>query len=270
VNLLEISKTKLTEFGPLVSELHWHLSSLAVVQGNNPGRVFAARVEDPQAVFIISPEGCYLAGDPSSDDFITKLKEYICDVFMKDRDNFELIFLPKWQASVGRAFGKITLESYKRYHYVITKKQFAKLAEIGEHENLPIPVHSSFVRNNLDMQNMKHVNNWILNNWGNYDNFEKKGFGRYILSETKVMSWSICDCVSVDHCEIGIWTDPAQRLQGNATAVVQAMLIHAFDNGFSEVGWHCSWDNKGSYKTAEKCGFRREREYLAYYPAIVK
>ena len=114
------------------------------------------------------------------------------------------------------------------------------------------------------MKNMDSVDEWILNNWGTYENFEKKGFGFYILKNNIVLSWSVADCVYKDACEIGIHTDEAHRKQGLAVRTVNAMLKYAKDNAFSEVGWQCGATNIGSYKTAEKCGFKRMKEYFGY------
>jgi tetratricopeptide (TPR) repeat protein len=40
---------------------------------------------------------------------------------------------------------------------------------------------------------------------------------------------------------------------------------HCLKQGYRAVGWHCSADNVGSWKTAEKVGFERNREYVYYY-----
>jgi tetratricopeptide (TPR) repeat protein len=50
-----------------------------------------------------------------------------------------------------------------------------------------------------------------------------------------------------------------------AAAVVAATVEHCLGHGFSAVGWHCNADNTGSWKTAERVGFRRNREYAYYY-----
>ena len=49
-----------TLFRPLL----FHLASAAVLDGICPGRVFVDDPERPKAAFIVSPEGCYLVGDP--------------------------------------------------------------------------------------------------------------------------------------------------------------------------------------------------------------
>jgi len=49
-----------TLFRPLL----FHLASAAVLDGICPGRVFVDDPERPKAAFMVSPEGCYLVGDP--------------------------------------------------------------------------------------------------------------------------------------------------------------------------------------------------------------
>ena len=46
---------------------------------------------------------------------------------------------------------------------------------------------------------------------------------------------------------------------------VAATVEHCLSSGFTAVGWHCEQDNVGSWKTAEKVGFGRNREYVYYY-----
>jgi len=50
-----------------------------------------------------------------------------------------------------------------------------------------------------------------------------------------------------------------------AAVVVAATVEHCLSHGFNAVEWHCNADNVGSWKTAEKVGFERNREYAYYY-----
>lgn len=264
MNMLEVEKKYYTNFLELFQELNWHLSSLVVLAGNNPGLVYADSATKPTFAFMISPEGCYLAGDTNNSDFIFKLKEYFENQFIPNwkQAEFEIIFLPKWETASKIIFESRPLIRYKRFHYTTI---LDKLETIGKFKNHVKFIQPDFVENNLNLKNMEYVKIWIKHNWGSYENFEKKGFGSYIVNEEKVLSWSVCDCIFQDRCEIGIWADEDIRRKGLATEVVKANLQLAFKKGFKEVGWHCSADNTGSYKTAEKAGFKSEREYFSYY-----
>jgi len=261
----EIELKDYNRFYKSVKELDWHLSSLAVIKGNNPGKIYSNCLEDPKAAFITSPEGWYLIGDPCIDEFNKGMRTIAQNELMKYKKEMEIIFDPKWSSTALDIFRDFKLRSYKRFHYLVEKANYRRESFTDNNRKAAVQICSDFVRNNLEMTNMKHVNSWILHNWGSYENFKEKGFGYYILEDDTVVSWSVCDCVAGSRCEIGIWADRNYRLKGNASSVVNAMLMYAFDNGFKEVGWHCSWDNEGSYKTAERNGFIREREYLSYY-----
>jgi len=248
-------------------ELNWHLSSLAVLAGNNPGEVLVDSLQNPESVFMISPEGCYLAGEAENDKFIAEMKEYFENDFIQNwtEDEFEVIFLPKWKTASKIIFGSRPLIGYKRFHYTVDLKKFT----VDVNAQI-FPIGTEFVRNNLQLKNMDHIKNWIMNNWGSYKKYDETGFGNYYLAEDRILSWSVCDCIYKNRCEIGIWTDDENRRKGFASNVVRSMLKSAKDRGMTEVGWHCSSDNIGSYKTAEKAGFRKEREYFAYYGFIDK
>jgi RimJ/RimL family protein N-acetyltransferase len=71
--------------------------------------------------------------------------------------------------------------------------------------------------------------------------------------------------VSGEGCEIGIRTAPDHRRRGLGGAAAAAAVDDALAHGFAMVGWHCPEENVGSIRTAEKVGFRLEREYAAYY-----
>jgi len=46
---------------------------------------------------------------------------------------------------------------------------------------------------------------------------------------------------------------------------VAATVEHCLSHGFRTVEWHCNARNISSWKTAEKVGFERNRQYAYYY-----
>jgi len=73
--------------------------------------------------------------------------------------------------------------------------------------------------------------------------------------------------VTSDQVDVGIYTHPAHRRKGLAAAVVAATAEHCLSHGFRQVGWHCNAENVASWKTAERAGFYRNREYVYYWYA---
>lgn len=107
---------------------------------------------------------------------------------------------------------------------------------------------------------------WIEHNWGTRDNFLTHGFGSVTaaLNTNQIVSWSICDCIADNTCEIGIRTHPEYRQRGLAALTTAATVDYALTHGFSTVGWHCNADNIASQRTALQSGFTLERECLTF------
>jgi len=113
------------------------------------------------------------------------------------------------------------------------------------------------------------VRDWmdIEEKWGTEENFLSRGVSFVALCEGQVVAWCTPDCVAGDRIDVGIFTHPAHRRKGLAAATAEHCLRH----GFSAVGWHCNADNVASWKTAERVGFERNREYartLHYYEQV--
>ena len=109
----------------------------------------------------------------------------------------------------------------------------------------------------------------VEDSWDSVDHFLAKGISFCVVHGNvygdEVVSWCTCDCVAGDQIEVGIVTDSAHRRKGLAAVAAAATVECCLDSGFSAVGWHCESDNDGSWRTAEKVGFEREREYTTYY-----
>jgi tetratricopeptide (TPR) repeat protein len=101
--------------------------------------------------------------------------------------------------------------------------------------------------------------------WWTMENFLAQGASFCVVHEGQVISWCTSDCRAGDRIDVGIITHPAYRRRGLAAVAVAATVEHCLSHGFSAVGWHCNAQNVGSWKTAEKVGFQRNREYVYYY-----
>ncbi len=77
VTVHELRRADYERVRPLFRPLRFHLASAAVLDGNSPGRVFVDDPAQPRSAFMLSPEGCYLAGDPDDLAFIRALNRTI-------------------------------------------------------------------------------------------------------------------------------------------------------------------------------------------------
>jgi RimJ/RimL family protein N-acetyltransferase len=261
----ELTQPEYERVRPLFHPLRYHLSSAAVLDGHCPGRVFVDDPARPRAAFMLSPEGCYLAGDPANRVFARALNQFV----VRRRtlgDHVSVLFLvihpERWRERLPGVLAPHVPVEVKRRHYV------CRLLRYDWRSHLPDGCTVRRVDRRL-LENPRltvpdHVTHWMENNWASIDRFLRDGFGFATVRAGEVVSWSLSDSVSDDGCEIGIRTVPAYRRRGLATATAAAAVEHALSHGFTMVGWHCPDDNLGSIGTAERVGFRRERDYSAY------
>ena len=253
----------------LFQPLRFHLSSAAVLDGNNPGQVFVDDPDGPQSAFMLSPEGGYLAGDPDNRSFVRALHRAIVveGVLGEEVHVLSLVVHPaRWRGQLSTLLDPHTPSEMRRRHYVCRRVRYDWRARLPDGCMV-----RRIDRRLLDMDELSvpdHVTGWMVNNWGSAERFLEGGFGFVTLCAGEVASWSLTDCVSGDGCEIGIRTAPAHRRRGLATLTAAAAVEHALAHGFAMVGWHCPEENRGSIGTAEKVGFLRERDYVAYYAML--
>jgi RimJ/RimL family protein N-acetyltransferase len=260
-----LESSEYTRVRPLLDNLiRFNVSIDAVLTRNNPGTVFIDQPDMPHVVLIMTPEGTYLAGDTPSADQVFALKNYLVDL-MKNED-MEALWLtcdPVWQSLLDDFLPRPPLP-IARQHYICTTSSFDWRTHVPD----GFAVHriDPVLLSRTDLNFPDHVHEWIENNWGATEDFFARGFGfvTEALDAHKVVSWSLCDCISDNACEIGIRTDSDYRRQGLAALTSSAAVDYALTQGLSKVGWHCNADNIGSQYTALRVGFTLERDYVSF------
>jgi GNAT superfamily N-acetyltransferase len=91
-----------------------------------------------------------------------------------------------------------------------------------------------------------------------------KGCGFVALHDGQVAAHAVIDCVVRDVGEIGLFTHPAHRRRGLATATSAATIAYGLAHGLSTVVWDCYEHNAGSVRVAEKLGLEREPDRMMY------
>jgi RimJ/RimL family protein N-acetyltransferase len=259
---------------PLFQGLEYNVVVRAVIEGTNPGRIYADDRLEPKSAFLCSAEGYYLAGVATNQAFNTALHRLIVDrIFAGDTvrpgdDQIDLRFCPgTWEEALEVILqGKPPLQQRRR-HYVWRERRMNWQEWIPEGCTLRHVDDELLARPGIRVPNSA-LNRYAVDkmkaNWGSIGSFMERGFGFCTLCDEQVVSWCIADCASGEACEIGIRTHPDYRRRGLATVTVAAAVDYALSHGFAEVGWHCWEGNAGSIGVAEKVGFEMERQYVAY------
>nr|WP_272955894.1 GNAT family N-acetyltransferase [Actinopolymorpha rutila] len=246
--------------GPLLAGLDHQLSLVAVLAGAMPGQVFADDAVRPSAVFVHSPEGNFVGGDPTNSRVVAGLREHLAATFLPGRDEDLVLSCAHddgWTQAAQMLAPELTHVAVLRRHYLFGTEQPMPRPNPPPGYRI-VPIDAAFLR----QQNVPgHLRRWMEGNWGSKDGFLSHGFGAAALHGDAVAGWSLADCIVANRAEIGIHTTPEHRRRGLASQVAGAAVTLAFDQGLTEVGWHCNDDNIGSYRTAESVGFKLQRLY---------
>lgn len=78
--LYELTSGEYSRVRALVAGLAYHLSIQAVIDGTVVGRIWVDSVLAPQAAFILTPEGQYLAGQPANPAFQQALADLLLTI----------------------------------------------------------------------------------------------------------------------------------------------------------------------------------------------
>lgn len=250
----------------------YSLSIHAAIEGNNPGRIFVDHPGDPRTALALTVEGYLLAGDSDDLDTIGRLQRlfkeriFTGEVYVNGDWSMSLAVHPlSWEERLPELIPTHEVEKSERYHYLCRELKF------DWQDNLPEGYSVRRVdRGMLDDPEIlfpDSLGEWMdfEGVWWTKENFTSKGISYAVLQGNEVAAWCTPDCVAGDRIDVGIMTHPAHRRQGLAAVAVSATIEECLNQGFSAVGWHCNIDNIGSWKTAEKVGFERNREYAYYY-----
>ena len=264
-----------SEFGrarPLFAGFDYSLSIQAAIEGNNPGRIFVDDLDQPRTALGLTVEGYLLAGGYGNRETVDALRRTFRDkifsgeVFVNGDWSMSLAVYPEaWEARLPELIPTHEAEKSQRYHYLCPAVQFDWCRHLPEgytvrrlDRALLAGTEVVFAGDLRDWIDIEQV-------WGTEENLLARGVSFVVLHGREVVAWCTPDCVAGDRIDVGVMTDPAHRRKGLAAVAVAATVEQCLRQGFRAVGWHCNADNVGSWRTAERVGFVRNREYVYYY-----
>lgn len=257
--MIQLQPDQFPALHPLFSEAEaFNLSVKAALMGAAPGEAWADDAAQPTIGFVNTSEGHYLAGDPARADLHDDLRATIPDwAFLQ-------VFPATWAQALPRIWTNAVARPHPRQHYALRELRLRDWRE-----RLPAGFEVRRIDADLlgqPLRNLNVITRWIGNNWRSRDDFLANGFGFCAVDTANqaMVSCCVADCACGDQAEVGIKTDAGYRRRGLASAVVAAAVEHCLAHGYTEIGWHCVASNAGSIATAQKVGFIKERDYLAY------
>ena len=270
--MIELNAGEFGRVRHLFQPVDYSLSILAAIEGNNPGRIFVNDVKNPKTALGLTVEGYFLVGDQDNPNTMAALRDlfkgkiFTGEVFVNGDWSMSLAVHPQtWVEKLPELIPTHEIEAIERYHYSCQSLKFKWRENVpngftikrvdGEFLNSDQINFSEDIRDWMDFEQV----------WGSVESFLSKGVSFCVLHDNDVVSWCASDCVADCRIDIGIFTLPAYRRQGLGTLAVAATVEYCLKHDLKAIGWHCNAENVGSWKTAERVGFKRNRDYTYYY-----
>jgi RimJ/RimL family protein N-acetyltransferase len=270
--LHELNPHEFERARPLFQGFDYSLSVHAAIEGNNPGRIFVDDVDHPRTALALTVEGYLLAGEhdnPATNEALRRLfQERILtgQVFVNGDWSVSLaVHPPVWEARLSDLFSPREAEKIERYHYLCRAVTFDWRSNLPEGHTVHRVDRAWLDEAGIALPG--ELGEWtaIEEMWWTVENWLARGVSYCVVYGNEAVAWCTSDCVAGDRIDVGVITHPAHRRRGLASVAVAATVEHCLGHGFSAVGWHCNVENVASWKTAEKVGFERNREYAYYY-----
>lgn len=254
------------------------LAIKSVLLNHSPGDVYVDSVTSPKTAFVWNSEhNFFILGELDNKTYNEQLGNVIySDIFkrVKQKNNLLDYYVRFFHNNVSDT-GKYEemLSILFKYNPVMVKKYRHYTLDLSEYKIKGIPldedvniqfIDSSFLER-THLYNYDRIIEMINENWISREVFLKNGFGFCLVKGDSIISWCISDYNIDAQCEIGVETDEAYFKKGYATVVATKVLNYCKQRGLREVGWHCMDSNVGSYKLAEKVGFKRNDDYITYH-----
>lgn len=249
---------------PLFTELaEFNFYIRSVFSDNLPGSVYMDNPIRPRSALLITAGEMFLGGDPANQSFTRALSHYFDEHPADNGGVLYLTALPGWFVNLDIIVGHRAVVTIPRRRYHCTSLAYTHWRDDLPDQYTLCSIDKSFLKR-TDLNAKDHIKSWAKY-WQSTEAFLENGFGACIIHDSAIVSQCVVNCVSGDVCEIGITTVPDHRRRGLAKITVAAVVEYALLRGFVVVGWQCSEDGPASWKTAERVGFFRERDYHQYH-----
>ncbi len=270
----ELAPDRFAGVRPLFAGFDYSLSLQAAIDGASPGRIFVDEVDSPRAGLALTVEGYLLAGEHDDPAILDALRLLLRDsiftgqVYVNGDDSLSLAVHPKaWEARLPELIPTQEPLKLTRYHYLCRRASLDWRGSLPQGYALRRIDRDLVADPGLVLPEDFDPGGDIEACWGSVDRFLEQGIGFCALHGGEVVSHCNADCAASGQVDVGVYTHPAHRRKGLAAATAAATVEHCLSHGFRRVGWHCNAENVASWKTAERAGFCRNREYVYYWYA---
>ncbi|WP_394217486.1 GNAT family N-acetyltransferase [Halobacillus trueperi] len=268
----ELDQTLFYKCEKLIEE-DGHVEVKAVIEGNNPGRVFVDDAESPKTglIWLGNHDGFFFIGEEENQAFNNQINDFLDQVIFPEAKKLRLNnFIAignhsKWERTIERVFEHRPMQKSHQNVYRLEKRLLP-----AHHEPSIKPVYRVFkineklYENKYDsLENIEFLRSKISEFWSSPEDFFQKGIGYCVVHQKKMVS--LCFSGFVAENVHGIDIETIEEHQGNKLGQKAA---HCVVKDCASKGmvpyWDCEKSNKPSNVIAEKSGLNHYLHYFVY------
>ncbi|KMM38002.1 GNAT family N-acetyltransferase [Guptibacillus hwajinpoensis] len=267
----ELDETEFYKCEPLINDVG-HLEVKAVIEGNNPGRIFVDHIDFPKTglIWLGNNDGFFFIGDEKNECFNNDINEFIDKVVYPEAKKLGLkSFIAignhaRWEKTIERIFSHRHIQVshqnvYKlRSHYKVDNEPSVK----NGYEALKVD-ECLYENEKNYLHNIEFLHSKILGFWSSSERFFRTGIGYCIVYQNKIVS--LCFSGFVAENVHGIDIETIEEHQGNKLGQHAAHYVvkECVSNGMIPY-WDCEEANKPSNQIAKNIGLENYSHYLVY------
>jgi RimJ/RimL family protein N-acetyltransferase len=266
--IFELPPTDFARVQNLLQPLNYNLSLACLLAGKTPGRIFVDHPDQPSSALVVMKYHLFLAGNPVNQLFNQAVYEQIRASLIPEaeaagRDAFLLhVASPAWQATLETILaGMYPLERQRQY-YACTKLKEDWRPRLPDGFSL-LAVNKELAAQ-TQLKNLDTLLEEMCSERPSVDDFLAQSFGFCLRRQDEIVSWCLSEYNANQRCEVGIATVEEYQRRGLGTITALALVEHALENGYKEIGWHCWTSNTASGALALKAGYDHITDYPVY------
>ncbi|WNS42891.1 GNAT family N-acetyltransferase [Paenibacillus sp. MMS20-IR301] len=265
--ITELTKSQLYKVQHLTDACK-NIECRAIVNGINPGRVYADDPAEPAAalIWIQGQQGFQLIGDAQSPVFAWNLEEYIRtriepELRGQDIHWVEIGADKAWEHTLRQIFRSRNLSADDQH--VFTLGEIRGPVELPEDRVTIRKIDAALLKSGR-LENHSFLEEKILHFWDSADSFLHRGLGYLAEHDNQAVSLAFSAFAAGRTHAIDIETLEEYRRNNYGTAVAAALLQEFRVQGI-EPYWDCTPENTGSIRIAEAIGMVHDFDYRIFW-----
>ena len=268
----ELDKTEFFKCTKLINE-EGHLEVKAVIEGNNPGRIFVDDTTSPNTglIWLGNHDGFFFIGDEENERFNNHINDFIDQVIFPEAkklkiNNFIAIgHHPRWEKTIERVFEHRNMQKSNQNVYKFEKSHRKDHNAPSISDDYQAFQMNKELYHNTDssLENIEFLRSEILEFWTSPQEFFQRGLGYGIVYQNKIVSLCFSGFVAENVHGIDIETLEDHQGEKVGQKAARCFVEDCVNKGIIPY-WDCEATNQPSNAIAGNIGLEHFSNYFVY------